>query len=80
MYIHVCVCVCAHVCVTLFLFHSYRDSSIYSGHLMKPVKEEAGGRVTPTTANSLPVWVDWVELYCTHVSKAPEEGVPFSSQ
>ena len=31
-----------------------------------------------TTANSLPVWVDWVQLYLTSLSKSPgEEEIPF---
>ena len=43
---------------------------------------EATGDESLTSANSLPVWLDWVQHYCTHVPKtsAAEDNIPFSHQ
>jgi hypothetical protein len=65
--------------------HMEMDSSAYTDavSVTRPIKEEATEDdpcVKLTTANSLFVWVDWVQMYCTHVSKIPEEEIPFDSQ
>ena len=72
---------------SLFVLHTMccRDSSAYTDavSVTRPIKEEATEDdpcVKLTTANSLFVWVDWVQMYCTHVSKIPEEEIPFDSQ